>query len=93
MHLFELEFSPHICPGVGLLDYMITLEKSCFGLPWFSIEEDCWRTRGAPMNPLGYRDSCVHQNCEVASQFSSDNWNQISLLGQWHLPLPIGLAT
>ena len=25
MYLFELEFCPDICPGVGLLDHMLTL--------------------------------------------------------------------
>ena len=25
MHLFELGFSPDICPGVGLLDHTVTL--------------------------------------------------------------------
>ena len=25
MHLFELEFSPDMCPGVGLQDYMVAL--------------------------------------------------------------------
>ena len=25
MYLFELRFSPDICPGVGLLDHMVTL--------------------------------------------------------------------
>ena len=25
MYLFELEFSPDICPGIGLLDHMVIL--------------------------------------------------------------------
>ena len=25
MYLFKLEFSPNICPGMGLLDYMVFL--------------------------------------------------------------------
>ena len=25
MYLFELEFSPGVCPGVGLLDHTVTL--------------------------------------------------------------------
>ena len=33
MYLFKLEFSPDICPGVGLLDHMVTLYLVFEGTP------------------------------------------------------------
>lgn len=36
--------------------------------------------------------SHLYHYCVVASLFLFGDWNQISLMGQWHLSLPIGSA-
>jgi len=47
IYLFELQFSPDTCPGVGLLDHMVTLlwERSDFKFSVGPSEFDLLRVR------------------------------------------------